>query len=108
MWGKNRVANQLRFLVYTRPHDSTYKYIKEYSQDAPCTQGDQDYLQMTKKNRKAEPASQGAFASKYCFFIDAKHIDNANVLLPEIANRNRAGDSPSHLVSTFFTVKGVH
>jgi len=106
MWGKNRVANQLRFLVYTTPHDSTYKYIKEYSQDAPCTQGDQYYFQMTKK--KAEPASQGAFASKYCFFIEAKHIDNAYVLLPEIANRNRAGDSPSHLVSTFFTVKDVN
>jgi len=49
--GKNRVANQLRFLVYPRPHDSTYKYIKEYSQDAPCTQGDQYYFQMTKKSR---------------------------------------------------------
>ena len=58
--------------------------------------------------KKAEPASQGAFASKYCFFIEAKHIDNAYVLLPEIANRNRAGDSPSHFVWKFFTVKGVH
>lgn len=55
----------------------------------------------------AEPASQGAFASRYFIFIEAKHIDNAYVLLPEIANRNRAGDSPSHFVSKFFTVKGV-
>lgn len=30
------------------------------------------------------------------------------MLFPEIANRNNAGDSPSHLVSKFFTVKGVH
>ena len=55
----------------------------------------------------AEPASQGPFASKYFVFIDAKQIDNANVLLPEIVNKNSAGDNPSHLVSTFFTVKGV-
>jgi hypothetical protein len=55
----------------------------------------------------AEPANQGAFASKYFAFIEAKHIDNAYVPLPEIANKNRAGDSPSHFVSTFFTVKCV-
>lgn len=55
----------------------------------------------------AEPASQGAFANKYSIFVDTTHIDNANVLFPDIANRNRAGDSPSHFVSTFLTVKGV-
>ena len=53
----------------------------------------------------AKPANQGPFASKYFIFIEAKQIDNAYVLLPEIAKRNRAGDSPSHFVSTFFTVK---
>ena len=56
----------------------------------------------------AEPANQGAFANRYFIFIEAKQIDNAYVLLPEIVNTNRAGDSPSHFVSTFFTVKGVH
>ena len=35
--GENRVVNQFRFLVHTRSHDSTYNYIKEYSQYAPCT-----------------------------------------------------------------------
>ena len=55
----------------------------------------------------AEPASHGAFANKYSIFVDITHIDNANVQFPDIANRNRAGDSPSHFVSTFFTVKGV-
>jgi hypothetical protein len=52
----------------------------------------------------AEPASQGAFAAKYFLFVEAKHIDNANVLLPVIVNRNMAIDSPLHLVSKFFTV----
>jgi len=110
MWGENRVANQLRFLVMPQPHDSTYKYIKEYSQYAPCTtRWTAVSIQFPNdKKKKAEPASQGAFAIKYSLFIEAKHIDNAYVLLPEIANRNRAGDSPSHLVSTFFTVKCVH
>ena len=56
----------------------------------------------------AEPANQGPFASKYFVFIEAKHIDNAYVPLPEIANRNRAGDSPLHFVLKFFTTKGVH
>jgi hypothetical protein len=56
----------------------------------------------------AAPANQGAFASKYSIFVEAKHIDNMYVLLPRIENRNRAGDSPSHFVSTFFTVKSVN
>jgi len=34
-------------------------------------------------------------------------MDNPYVVFPNIANRNRAGDSPSHFVSRFFTVKGV-
>lgn len=93
----------------TRSHDPTYKYIKEYSQDAPCkTRQMTVSIRIPNDKMVAEPANQGAFANKYFIFIEAKHIDNAYVLLPDIANRNRAGDNPSHFVSTFFTVKGVH
>ena len=56
----------------------------------------------------AEPANQGAFANRYFFFIEARHIENAYVQFPVTANRNRAGDRPSHLVSKFFTVESAY